>query len=314
MSEATQTNTLINSLLGRDIETDHGGLTLGDVIVLILDIVLLVYTGWRSYDFLSTSVPAGYEMLALVALWGLDIGAVAWSLVWIFGSATKYQDWTSMFFFVFDLVGVILTSLTDSLMYGRTDSALSGMLSGIAIVVVPLIVVANAVAGFIYHMTSPQTKMRRAKRRADNEHFEKMQEIGKLERDLQYAESYILARQEVLDKSVALAQIKMLQDQTEREMRLALRDQTGIHGLTPQMNGDDAKERISSLRNRIDSLRKQAQNLSPSSKSQDENTPAPVPTPTPAPAPIPAPEPLGFSNNGKDSGNGHHPQEPLNFP
>src|SRR5512137_1952966 len=119
---------MIDTLLGRDLTTDHGGMTLGDVIVLILDAVLLIYTGWRSYDFLTTSVPAGYELLALVGLWGLDIGALAWSLVWIFGSSTKYQDWTSMFFFVFDLLGVILTSITDSLMYGKTDSVLSDML------------------------------------------------------------------------------------------------------------------------------------------------------------------------------------------
>jgi hypothetical protein len=128
MSETTQTNSMIDTLLGRDLNTDHGGMTLGDVIVLILDAVLLIYTGWRSYDFLTTSVPVGFELLALVGLWGLDIGAVAWSLVWIFGSSTKYQDWTSMFFFVFDLLGVILTSLTDSLMYGQSDGALAKMM------------------------------------------------------------------------------------------------------------------------------------------------------------------------------------------
>ncbi len=284
MSETTQTNNMIDSLLGRDIATDHGGLTFGDIIVLILDAVLLIYTGWRSYDFLTTSVPAGFELLALVGLWGLDIGALAWSLVWIFGSATKYQDWTSMFFFVFDLAGVILTSLTDSLMYGQADSALSKMLGGIAVVVVPLIVVANAVAGFIYHMTSPQTSERRAHRKADNEHRQKMSEVTKLERDLQYAESFILARQEVLDKSVALAQIKMLQDQTEREMRMALRDQTGIHGLTPAAKTDENTDRLLSLRKRIEALRGQAKPANPE------------------------PEPL------KDSGNGHHPQEqPSNF-
>jgi hypothetical protein len=286
MSETTQTNTMIDTLLGRDINTDHGGMTLGDVIVLILDAVLLIYTGWRSYDFLTTSVPAGYELLALVGLWGLDIGAVAWSLVWIFGSSTKYQDWTSMFFFVFDLMGVILTSLTDSLMYGQSDGALAKMMGNIAVVIVPLIVVANAVAGFIYHMTSPQTKERRALRRAENEHREKMAEVAKLERDLQYAESFILARQEMLDKSVALAQVKMLQDQTEREMRLALRDQTGIHGLTPQMNGDDGKERLLNLRNRIETLRNQAKAILPNQKE-------------PAKA---------------DANNGHHPAEqPANF-
>jgi len=302
MSEATQTNNLIDSLLGRDVNTDHGGLTFGDVIVLILDAVLLIYTGWRSYDFLTTSVPAGYELLALVGLWGLDIGAVAWSLVWIFGSSTKYQDWTSMFFFVFDLMGVVLTSLTDSLMYGHSDAALSKMLGGIAMIAVPLIVVANAVAGFIYHMTSPQTKERRSLRRAANEHREKMHEVSKLERDLQYAESFILARQEVLDKSVALAQIKMMQDQTEREMRLALRDQTGIHGLTTSSNGTDGKDRMLSLRNRVDSLSSQANGLftSPAGKEQpgDEKV-----------IPLSVPEPVGTSSNG----NGHHPQTP-NFP
>ena len=301
MSEATQTNTLIDALLGRDIETDHGSLTLGDVIVLILDIVLLIYTGWRSYDFLTTSVPAGYELLAMVGLWGLDIGAVAWSLVWIFGSATKYQDWTSMFVFVFDLIGVILTSLTDSLMYGRADSALSTMLTGIAIVVVPLIVVANAVAGFIYHMTSPQTKYRRAKRRADNLQYEKSQKIWNDERDIQYAEDHVLSRQEILDKSVALAQITMLQNQIEREVRLALRDQTGLHGIGP--DGSDGIDRITSFRKRVDNLHQQTRNLQSSFKAKGEGDPAP--------APVPAP--VSLSNNGKDSGNGHHPQESQNF-
>lgn len=280
MSNTNQTNNMIDTLLGRDINTDHGGLSLGDVIVLILDAVLLIYTGWRSYDFLTTSVPEGFELLALVGLWGLDIGAVAWSLVWIFGSSTKYQDWVAMFFFVFDLLGVILTSLADSLMYGQADGELSKMIGGIAVVAVPLIVVANAVAGFIYHMTSPQTKQRRATRRAENEYQEKMAEVAKLERDLQYAESFILARQDVLDKSVALAQIKMLQDQVERETKLSLRDQTGIHGLsTPNNNGEQSHDRLLSLRKRIESMA----NGKPEPAAQDAN-------------------------------NGHHPETNTNFP
>ena len=225
----------------------------------------------------------------MVGLWGLDIGAVAWSLVWIFGSSTKYQDWTSMFFFVFDLLGVVLTSLTDSLMYGQADGVLSKMLGGIAVVVVPLIVVANAIAGFIYHMTSPQTKERRSLRRDGNEHREKMQEVAKLERDLQYAESFILARQEVLDKSVALAQIKMMQDQTEREMRMALRDQTGIHGLTSASTGAaDSKDRMLTLRSHIDAMRNQAKAIG---------------------ANKPETEPVGVTP--KDANNGHHPQNPT---
>jgi hypothetical protein len=159
-------------------------------------------------------------------------------------------------------------------------------------------VVANAVAGFIYHMTSPQTKERRSLRRAENEHREKMAEVAKLERDLQYAESFILARQEVLDKSVALAQVKMLQDQTEREMRLSLRDQTGIHGLTPQSSSDQTQERMNALRKRIEDVRNQANGVvTPPQQTQE-----------------PAGASASFSSNSKDSGNGHHPQVPQNFP
>jgi len=94
------------------VQTDHGGITFADVIVLLLDLVLLIYTGWRSYDFLTTTVPSGMEILALVGLWGLDIGAVAWSLVWIFGSTGKFQNWVSISMFLIDLVGVGLTGLT----------------------------------------------------------------------------------------------------------------------------------------------------------------------------------------------------------
>ena len=69
-----------------------------------------------------------------------------------------------MSFFIIDLVGVILTSTTDSLMYGAKDSAMTHVLSGIATVAIPLVVVSNVVAGFIYHMTSPRTKAMREER------------------------------------------------------------------------------------------------------------------------------------------------------
>ncbi|MCJ7435296.1 MAG: hypothetical protein MUO77_17590, partial [Anaerolineales bacterium] len=164
----SNTSTLTAELTGStSIQTDHGGIDIGDLIVLLLDAVLLIYTAWRSYDFLATTVPTGFQILAVVGLWGLDIGAVAWSLVWIFGSSTKYQDWTSMAFFIIDLVGVVLTSVTDSLMYGEKDGAMTHTLEGIAIVVIPLVVVSNVVAGFIYHMTSPATKARREERKAN---------------------------------------------------------------------------------------------------------------------------------------------------
>lgn len=244
---------LTDELTGRGMQTDHGGLDFGDLVVLILDAVLFIYTAWRSYHFMTDSVPDGLQFLALIGLWGLDIGAVAWSLVWIFGSTEKYQDWVSMSFFVIDLVGVVLTSLTDSLMSSSPNGAMTGFLNGIAIIVIPLIVVANVVAGFIYHMTSPQTKARRADRKAQAEHKNKMGEITTMQRDLIFAEQYILAKQETLDKASILAEIKTSQDALEKATRAKLRDQVGIAASATGISPQDA---LAGMKAKLDTLLK----------------------------------------------------------
>jgi hypothetical protein len=275
----SNTNTLTDELTGRTgVQTDHGGVDIGDLIVLLLDAVLLIYTAWRSYDFLSTTVPSGFEILGLIGLWGLDIGAVAWSLVWIFGSSTKYQDWTSMAFFIIDLVGVILTSITDSLMYGAKTGAMTGVLTGISTVAIPLVVVFNVVAGFIYHMTSPATKARREERKANAAHREKMSEITAMERDLLYAESYLLAKQDTLDKAVLLAEIKKSQDAVEKSTRDSLRDQIGIRNAA---NAGGGFGNIDELKTRLAEMAKKL--LEPESKA-DETPAQQLPVPASAPS------------------------------
>jgi hypothetical protein len=271
------TTTLTDELTGKSgIHTDHDGIDIGDIIVLLLDAVLLIYTAWRSYDFLSTTVPSGFEILGLVGLWGLDIGAIAWSLVWIFGSSTKYQDWTSMAFFILDLTGVILTSLTDSLMYGAEDGAMTDVLSSVSTIAIPLIVVANVVAGFIYHMTSPRTKAMREERAAEAAHREKMSEIAAMERDLVYAESYLLAKQDTLDKAVLLAEIKKSQDAVEKSTRDSLRDQVGIRNAANSSAGgkmDELKARLAEMTKKLTTPK--AEETPTSETGQPINTPAP---------------------------------------
>ena len=299
------------------IQTDHGALGFGDLVVMLLDAVLLIYTAWRSYDFLSTTVPNGFQMLALVGLWGLDIGALAWSIVWIFGSSETYQDWVSMAFFVVDLTGVVLTSLTDSLMYGAKGGAMTGTLEGVATVLIPLVVVGNVIAGFIYHFVSPQTKARRAQRKADAAHNQKMQEISAMERDLLYAEQYLLAKQDTLEKAVLLADIKTTQEAIEKETRAKLRDQIGIHQ-TAKAIGNGSASGASTL----DQLKERLRTLNAKhdlSAADDEQATAPVPSdPIPTPDPIlqnsPVPHPIIPPNEDATlvpeailKGNGHKP-------
>jgi hypothetical protein len=225
----TQQVSLTDELTGKGIQTDHGGLTFTDLAVLLLDAVLFIYTAWRSYHFLSNSVPDDMQIMALVGLWGLDIGMIIWSLVWIFGSTEKYQDWIAMSFFLIDMTGVVLTSLTDSLMFSNPNNAMTEMLQGIAAPAIPLIVVANVVAGFIYHMTAPSTRARRDARRAAADYRRKMEEISKEQRDLAYAEGLLMAKQETLDKATILAEIRVTQAALEQATRAKLHDLVGIH-------------------------------------------------------------------------------------
>ena len=279
-----QPKSLTDELTGNgSIQTDHGGLDIGDLIVLLFDAVLLIYTAWRSYDFLTTTVPAGWQFLALIGLWGLDIGAIGWSVVWIFGSTTKYQDWTAITFFVVDLSGVVLTSLTDSLMYSK-EGAMSDALSGIAMVIIPLVIVANVIAGFIYHMASPATKTRRANRKADAEHNRKMGDLTQMERDLTYAEQYLLARQEQLEKSQLLANIKTQQDVLEKSVRGQLNDRIGVQAAASAAGEGtlaELKKRIEALKTSIPEPMKAAPEPNPAqSKPEPHYQPEPHYHPT----------------------------------
>jgi hypothetical protein len=270
----TQGTSLTDELTGTNvIQTDHDGFTFTDLAVLLLDGVLFIYTAWRSYHFLSSSVPDDMAIMAMIGLWGLDIGMIIWSLVWMFGSTEKYQDWTAMSFFLIDMAGVVLTSLTDSLLFSDPDGSMTAMLQGIAAPAIPLIVVANVIAGFIYHMTSPKTRARRDDRRAKAEFLRKMETVSKNKRDLVYAETLIMAKQEELEKTALLAEIKVAQDALEQATRAKLRDQVGIH--------EAAKGRAEEKKDENAGLVQHLKGLKDALKSLNESDTAPA-------APVPA--------------------------
>ncbi|GIK09686.1 MAG: hypothetical protein JETCAE02_03520 [Anaerolineaceae bacterium] len=54
--------TFLTDELTGNIQTDHGGFGFGDLIVILLDLALLIYTGFRSYDFLTNTVPDGWQI------------------------------------------------------------------------------------------------------------------------------------------------------------------------------------------------------------------------------------------------------------
>ncbi len=212
---------LTQSLLP-DWNTDHGGFNFGDLLILLFDGILLIYTGWRSFDLLSGTVPAGWEVMAFIGLLALDIGAVIWSYIWIFNSTTKWQDRIAMIFFVIDMSGVALTSITDSLMYGDEEGVMLAMLEPMTMVIIPVIIIANVIAGIVYHFTSAETRARRTQRQLEAKARDEEQRQNDEELQLHYAQQSLLRRQAELPRKIALANLKIAQDQLERDAMQAL--------------------------------------------------------------------------------------------
>ena len=213
--------TLVDSLLP-SWDTDHEGFDFGDLVILIFDFILLIYTGWRSYDILSKSVPSGWEIMGMIGLVALDIGAIVWSYIWIFNSSTKWQDRIAMTFFVIDMSGVALTSITDSLLYGDADGVMYALFQPIAMIVIPVIIISNVIAGIVYHFTSNATKSRRMvrqlKAKAAAERLRQTEE----ELKLQYAQDDVLRKQKTMGRRVAIAKLRIEQERIERETQEAL--------------------------------------------------------------------------------------------
>lgn len=143
-------------------ETDHGKITIGDVVLLILDAGLLVYTAYRSWHFLSGSLPAEYEILAVIGLVGIDFAFIAWTLVLIFGSATEWQDYICYAMLALTGIGMVLTSLADSIGVNN----LPALFQLITLYSVYSLIVLNVIIGVIYHIISPNAQAKRAERRS----------------------------------------------------------------------------------------------------------------------------------------------------
>lgn len=234
------------SKLVPEAKTDHGGVTLGDIIVIVLNLALLIYTGYRSWHFLDGSLPEAYKVLALAGLWGLDVGALAWSLVWIFGSTTRYQDWASITMFVVDLIGMFLTSMVDSLMFTVTGTVvIPPILSTAALYGIPAIILLNVVVGFIYHMTSPNTRKARAERRMREElalEREKAEmELKRKQLHVEQSQQILKQREMLVVQEQQLAEQKIKLDGIEQGLNATLGDKNHADTIAGKVQDDIGK-------------------------------------------------------------------------
>jgi hypothetical protein len=227
-------NDFWNKILPGSVKTDHGRFNGADLLIVVINLLLFAYTAYRSWRFLNgtfagTDTTGEFTIMAIIGLVGLDIAAVAWSIVWMFGSTTKWQDTVSLVMFVVSVIGMILTSMVDTL---NGEGTTPEVLKIAAFYGVPAIILMNVTAGIVYHMISPQVSLSRKERRMRSEITE-TQRLGEIaQRDtamkLDLAEKQMQQNDALIERQQRLAQQKMILDGVQLGISQAMSDDTTV--------------------------------------------------------------------------------------
>ena len=123
----------------------------------ILKWALLLYTGYRSLDILSSTMPDGNLLFAIPALLGLDVGVLVWSYLYE-KRAEGNQATLAALLTVLDLVGVGLCLVADSIMHSTMRGQYQGFVQTVSVWLVAIVIFFNVVGGVLYPMFSPQAE------------------------------------------------------------------------------------------------------------------------------------------------------------
>jgi len=219
------TDVNVNESLAPQPEIDSGP-KLDSIVIYLLGGVLLIYTGWRSFDLLSKSVPDEWKIIAFVGLFGLDFGLIGWALAYAKGATTGAQKMLARSFIVIDALGVLISGLTDSLMYNSGGDAVYQTLEPIVMFLVPIIIMGNAFATLAYKLADEKVIEDRKKRDREHERRQRIAQqnamIQKQKDDLEYATTWNLYRQRMIGLQENLAKVKVALDAREQANRQIL--------------------------------------------------------------------------------------------
>lgn len=271
-------NDFWNKVLPGSVKTDHGKFNATDLLIIVVTVILFGFTCFRTYRFLQATFAGPdtsglFTLMSIIGLIGLDVATIVWAVTWMFGSTSKWQDIVAIVMFVISIVGMVLTSMTDTL---RGENSVPDVLRISAIYGVPAIIMVNVVAFICYHMISPQVSLRRKTRRMHADILE-TQRLGEI------------AQQDTAMKlDLAEAQAKQNDELIARQQRLAEQKMTldGIRlGIDRAMSNDDVvKRKGQAVQEQITANVVPQATLAataPALPPQSEAIPAPAPQPIP---------------------------------
>jgi 4-amino-4-deoxy-L-arabinose transferase-like glycosyltransferase len=146
------------------------GKKLASYLVLLVAGALMIYSGARTFDLLSQTLPKGQEVLAFLALLAFDGGLIAWLCVFMFGAQGGAQRAIAMLMIVVSLLGIVIGFGGDTLMVASRNGLIEDVNIGMtALILTTIIIAANIAAVTFYHVLSPENQRRMAEESARSE-------------------------------------------------------------------------------------------------------------------------------------------------
>lgn len=223
-------NDFWNKILPGSVKTDHGKFNGTDLLIVVVTVILFGFTCFRTYRFLEATFSGVdttglFTIMSIVGLVGLDVAVIVWAVVWMFGSTSTWQDMVALVMFVVSIIGMVLTSMTDTL---RGENTVPDVLLVSAFYGVPAILLLNVVAFIGYHMISPQVALKRKERRMKADSLE-TQRLGELAQQdtamkLEIAEKQARQNDELIARQQRLAEQKIKLDAIKLGIKRAMSD------------------------------------------------------------------------------------------
>ncbi len=146
------------------------GKKLASYLVLLVAGALMIYSGARTFDLLSQTLPKGQEVLAFLALLAFDDGLIAWLAVFMFGAHGGAQRAIAMLMILVSLVGIVIGFGGDTLLTASKNGMIADVNIGMtALILTTIIIAANIAAVTFYHIVSPENQRRMAEETARSE-------------------------------------------------------------------------------------------------------------------------------------------------
>jgi hypothetical protein len=137
-------------------------------IIRIYALVLLAYTGWRTYDFMINQLPQGdtSTLLALLFLFATEVGLALWHEISMNHANTREQQALSTALTWLDLAGSLAAGVADMIIRQTisTGYTIPALLAQFLIYGLPLAVALNVAGVLLYLSNDSEIQIDRAKK------------------------------------------------------------------------------------------------------------------------------------------------------